>query len=91
MSNAPIKVILDDLIVDDDRVKTQKALIKHFKGKVYVDGHSKEIPEPIGVSEAYIARGGYKKGCGSKEAKKNIVLKQSFYLEMGGVLSMGTW
>ena len=59
-SNAPIKVILDDLIVDDDRVKTQKALIKHFKGKVYVDGHSKEIPDPIGVSEAYIAKGGYK-------------------------------
>ena len=89
LSNAPIKVILDDLIVDDDRVKTQKALIKHFKGKVYVDGHSKEIPEPIGVSEAYIARGGYKKGCGSKEAKKNIVLKQSFLFRNGGSFKYG--
>ena len=52
---------------------------------------TEEIPEPIGVSEAYIARGGYKKGCGSKEAKKNIVLKQSFLFRNGGVLSMGTW
>ena len=51
----------------------------------------KRYPEPIGVSEAYIARGGYKKGCGSKEAKKNIVLKQSFLFRNGGVLSMGTW
>ena len=88
-SNAPIKVILDDLIVDDDRVKTQKALIKHFKGKVYVDGHSKEIPDPIGVSEAYFAKGGYKKGCGSKEAKKNIVLKQSFLFRNGGSFKYG--
>ena len=88
-SNAPIKVILDDLIVEDDRAKTQKALIKHFKGKVYVDGHSKEVPEPIGVSEAYIAKGGYKKGCGSKEAKKNIVLKQSFLFRNGGSFKYG--
>jgi hypothetical protein len=89
-SNAPIKVILDDLVIEDDRVKTQKQLVKHLNGKVYVDSRSKEIPEPIELSVAYLARGRYKNICvNQKEAKKNSVLKQSFLFRNGGSFKYG--